>query len=55
MKKFLNLVLSLFSRPEINEEELIDYISARSSISRENVTLILDLEIQFLKDKNIAK
>jgi len=54
LKKFFQLILGLL-RPEINEEELTDYIAARSSISRENVTLILDLEIEFLKDKNIAK
>lgn len=55
MKKLFKLMLSLFSRPEVNGEELIDYISAKSNISHEIITLILDLELEFLKNKNIAK
>lgn len=53
MKKFQSIRDLL--RPEIDEEKLIDYITEKSNISRENVTLILDLEFEFLKEKNIVR
>ena len=54
MKKFFLSVRNFF-KPEINEEELINYIAEKSSIPREDVTIILDLEIEFLKEKNIVR
>jgi len=50
---FLGNLISSFSKPEIDVDELVDFIVEETHIDRNTIEIILDMEEIFLREKGI--